>query len=626
MEDPSRNRRIQANRNVLSIIWVLFVIASTNSYAQKPAANWTVRHINASTEELFKISVPPSGMVIEATGKTARRDTLFVSLLFKLDSAITALTFDYASAGDVSEMPITLYDVAGHALWQYSGRGPARQQVILENINARGLLVFRVHPKASGSIPAGVSHRIMNFTSSADTRAPIRTQDGFIVIDSLNELRGYASADNMKLRLTPGTYPLSRALFRHFIEFTGNHNHYDLTGVKLRADTVLFRQFGRAGGPAGIYCVLGISGHGNVMEGLEVETVGNQYGVSGRNKLFNITGSNNTLRNCLVRTHGSNPWGYGSLFGIGGGDVRKMNGIRVGWPARDTKLIGCRVEMRAMGHAIFVQGAQNTLIEDCHVEGLLRLTDSILLETSGYAVDRNFTTKNRHGYVEGVTVGNDGRILPGEISSLSEDGIRMYPRSARGQDTGSTTIKDCTVTNMRRGICTGLSAAGDRVINCQTSNCIATGFNVGSEDVLINCRADAKYSEALCLTGVNSHHAQVELEILNSRGGLANNLLAKVNGNDHRVVLRTVDPDFIPNSMRIELATNAGYCAGQRGDKCATRVTLTNETYTPITLLPGATGNRIASRGSVTDEDESDNTIVQAAQSSSLQPEEGQTQ
>lgn len=600
---------------VKTIIFALLVtgFVETTGYAQAAQTtgekSWTIRYISPEAKGLFTTSVSADSMVVETTGRKAQKDDLYVSLLFKLDGAITEVSFDYAFTGDAAQMPITLYDVAGNMLWQYDSPGDISQSVRIENIKARGLLVFRIRLNPSESVPENWSHRITNLTTVADTNEPMRAEDGFIVIDNLNELRGYASADNMKLRMKPGAYHINRALFRHFIEFTGSGNHYDLKGVKLRADTVLFRQFGTASGPAGLYCVLGISGDRNVMEGLEVETYGNKYGVSGRNKIFNIVGSNNTIRNCLVRTHGSNPWGYGSLFGIAGGDVRKMNGIRIGWPAKDTRLIGCRIEMRAMGHAIFVQGAQNTLIEDCHVEGVLRLTDNILLEKSGYAFEHDFMTRSRNNYVEGTTVGDDGRIIPGEIVSLSEDGIRMYNGSGRDQDTGGTTIKDCTVTNMRRGICTGLSPAGDRVINCQTNNCIATGFNVGSNDVLINCRSDAKYAEALCVPYVNSNDAEVELEILDSRKGLANNLLVKINGNGHKVILRTANPEFIPDEMTIELASNNGYGPRRRGGATANNVTLDNETPARVILFPGATGNLIKSRGLVSDQGESDNTI-----------------
>lgn len=180
-----------------------------------------------------------------------------------------------------------------------------------------------------------------------------------------------------------------------------------------------------------------------------------------------------------------------------------MNGIRVGYPAKNAKLIGCKVHMRAMGHAIFLQGAENTLIEDCHVDGLLRTTNAILKETSGYLFDRDFYAlkpKHEHkpGYVEGTIIGRDGKILPNEIISLSEDGIRMYPEY-NGHKTLNTTVKNCTVTQMRRGICTGLSTSGDKIIDCVVRNCVATGYNIGNADTVINCSADAKYAEAFCV-------------------------------------------------------------------------------------------------------------------------------
>ena len=254
----------------------------------------------------------------------------------------------------------------------------------------------------------------------------IKDADGFIVMDNLDELRSYASADNMKMRMKPGVYELNSASSRHFIQFTGNDNHWDLSGVTISASLDLFRQFSRQRGASRFYCVIDVAGDRNILEGLTVKNHGEGYGATGRNKHFNITGSDCLIRNVTSVTSGSNPWGYGSLFGIAGGVVRKMNGIRIGAPARNTRLIGSRVHMRAMGHAIFVQGAINTLIEDCHVDGLLRPTNEILAETSGYAFEQGFRVP---GYGEGVQIGADRLIPPDEIVSLSEDGIRMYPRA-----------------------------------------------------------------------------------------------------------------------------------------------------------------------------------------------------
>jgi len=52
-------------------------------------------------------------------------------------------------------------------------------------------------------------------------------------------------------------------------------------------------------------------------------------------------------------------------------------------------------------------------------------------------------------------------------------------------------------------------------------------------------------------------------------------------------------------------ASNAG------GGSRATNITLDNETQTKVILFPGATGNSVTSRSTVTDEGKSDNNIIQ---------------
>lgn len=405
--------------------------------------------------------------------------------------------------------------------------------------------------------------------------------DRFVVINSLDELRHYASIDNIKVRLTPGVYTLETALSHKFISFTGKNSHYDLSGVFLRVNTALFSLFGNPSGADGFYRVIDLSGENTIFEGVKVETFGDKAGYQSRNKIFNVVGSGVTLRNVDVTTSGSTPWGYGSLYGINGTVVRKMNGIRVGWPAVGVKLIGCKVHMRAMGHAIFVQGADDTLIENCHVDGLVKTTNDLLLEKSGYAYDRGFKVPKK-GYVEGVTVSDSGEILPNEIISLSEDGIRLYDSFRKQYPTGNTTIRDCSVYQMRRGICTGLGGAADIVENCEVIDCIAAGFNIGNKDTLINCRANAKYSEALSCPYGNSSSASVDLGILDSRHGLANNVLATINGNNHTIKLHTVNPIFVPNSMIIAVGTRRGYAFYQKAIKAPTDLKLENKTSANI--------------------------------------------
>lgn len=593
------------------LLSALFLLFCGKAVCQQPlepntgdgSEPWTIRFNRPVVEEYYTSSTLPGGFSWKTSKVKPKSEELYVYYHLKLENPVKELRFNYNVSGDASRMPITLLDAAANELWSFDGEGRSRQTVELDDLNVRGQLVFRIGSDKSVELPEGWSHTVSDINFITDDQKPRLDEDNFILVDNLTEFRGYAVEDNVNIRLKPGTYQVDRAFCTRFLEFTGNNSHYDLDGVSIMVDTELFTRtnLARGSGEKTLYCVMELFGDHSTMEGLYMETYGDRPGAQSKNKMFNITGTGVTLRNTELRTSGSSPWGYGSFYGLGGGDVRKMNGIRVGWPAKDVSLIGCHVHMRAMGHAIFIQGAENTLIEDCHVDGLLRTTDAILAETAGYAFDRDFKA-GKGGYVEGVTVAEDGSFLPGEMFSLSEDGIRMYPMMGQEHLTGSTRIINCTVVNMRRGICTGLSTVGDMVINCQVSNCIATGFNVGNADTLINCRADAKYAEAFCIPYTDAQNALVEMEILDSRKGKTNNLLAKINGMDHQVTIRTSDSSFIPENMLIELSTSNGYGTYRRSPAPnAVNIRLSNQTSAGILLLPGTLNAQIESEGKVED-------------------------
>lgn len=271
-------------------------------------------------------------------------------------------------------------------------------------------------------------------------------------------------------------------------------------------------------------------------------------------------------------------------------------------------LISCnsKEEYKTLNINKFLAAASsdNLSPSDAQVEMLKAIIPEETFQPAPPITDRNFYAKKpRHshkkGYVEGTIIGEDGKILPGEIVSLSEDGIRMYPEY-NGHKTKNTTIKSCTVTQMRRGICTGLSSSGDKVIDYVVRNCVTTGFKVGNEDVLINCSADAKYAEAVCIPYTNAKNASVEINILDSRNGLANNILAKINGTGHHVVLKTADNNFIPDTMAIKLSVWEGY--GNFNPKAkmhATNIKLENKTTAKVMLFEGAKNNDIKSEGEV---------------------------
>ncbi len=604
MIDRNLYSRMNARAFVASLIVVLFALVSfttQKAQASEPdlgipqffEGDWMIRINQSDYEDIFNFSTSQDGFTAETNAKAEGSLPGYILFHLELDRAVSAISFNIETEDD-TEIPIELFDAAANKLWE--GTVAGSEEVSLTGLEARGELIFRIK---RGEVPKGITYSVSNIElTEADTN-PRLDEDGFIMIESLGALRGYAQMDSVKVRLRPGTYRLNKTLYNHFIEFTGNGSEYDLTGVRIQVDTELFSDFGTS---IGFYSVIDLTGDYITMEGVYVETYGDQPGIQGKNKLFNITGKNVTLRNATVRTEGSVPWGYGSLFGIGGGIVKKMNGIRIGAPADGTRLIGCTVHMRAMGHGIFVQGAKNTLIRDCHVDGLLRPTSDILAETSGLAYERDFKIV---GTGEGVPPTPKGKIPPNEMVSLSEDGIRLYPSGGEGIPTGRTTIINSTVTQMRRGICTGFGQAPNLIIDSQATETVAAGFHVGSNDRLISVRADAKYGEALTIASNSTENADVDMEILDSRGGMGNDLLAKINGSGHHVTLRTTNSDFIPPKMVIEVGSNRGYLGKNAGygvdrpDGTATDVTLRNYTNTKVIIPDRVTDTTVTSYGEV---------------------------
>lgn len=448
---------------------------------------------------------------------------------------------------------LTLHDAAANLLWQSDGK--SSQDVTLSDLRAIGEVVFRYQGPLKDGRPVTVSG--LGITMGT---LPAPAPDGFIETGSLAELRGYAHLDDVSVRLMPGTYRVQDSLYHHFIEVTGDGSRFDLSDVVLQADTALFSAFGVTPGEGGFYSVVDLTGDGVTWSGGHVQTYGDRPGIQPRNKIFNITGRDVTLRDATVTTAGSVPWGYGSLFGISGDPVRKMNGIRIGYPAERTALLGCTVHMRAMGHGIFVQGATDTLIDGCKVDGLLRPTDDILAEKKGFAFDRDFMIA---GSGEGVPPSPEGRIPAGEMVSLSEDGIRLYPRGGprdeRARDTGRTVIRNSQVRNMRRGICTGFGTAANVIENSDVWHNVQAGFHIGSGDILVGSRADATYSEALIIPDNESRDARVALQITDSRGGGMNRMLAGINGTGHAITLWSAEDADVPDALDIRVGTSSGF-------------------------------------------------------------------
>jgi hypothetical protein len=412
-----------------------------------------------------------------------------------------------------------------------------------------------------------------------------RPAEGFVTVTSLDQLRGYLGQNGVKVRLAPGTYRLDTATTPNFLDVTGSDAHYDFTGVKLEVDTALFAQFKKVGTN-----FVMLSGDRIVFDGLSLETIGN-HPPPGGCRALSIMGRGVIVRNVSLLLAGSSPYGYGSFFGIGTGasiNPQKLNGIRIG--GIDDQVINCRVIMRCFGHAIFIRGGQNALIKDCYVEGALRKTDDILAEKSGPAFDLGFKQYT-------------GPLIPaGEMTSLSEDGIRCYPDDPEtGRRTRDIRVENCRVHRMRRGICLAFAAGKNVVTGCEVTESERVAYHVRSETTIRASRGDALYSQILDVSTSGAKNSDIELTVLDSRRFYGHDVLATINGSGHRVVLTAVSPEAVPAALTLALARTRGLEAGAADDSRATRIALVNRTAAPVVLAPDATANTILSDGPVTD-------------------------
>ncbi|MGJ8640093.1 MAG: hypothetical protein ACSHYA_11955 [Opitutaceae bacterium] len=365
-----------------------------------------------------------------------------------------------------------------------------------------------------------------------------------IEISSLKELAEYAKKDHVNVRLAPGTYELSDPKMGQlfdmndkpygfkgsvsksvtYLYFSGNDSTYDLSGARIEMHSKLNAAFGRRE----VYEVF-VSGHRNTITGLNIVDIGNEHPAF-RAKAVTIIGNDNTLENADLFVHGSSPYGYGHLLGKGGRVLYRHNkhsGILV--CGERTKLIGCAVKQYAFGHAIVMQGAVDTLVQDCYVEGEMRTTDAMLAETEGPAHSVGFKSDYP-----------PGKILAGQIKSLAEDGIRTYADGAffEKRRTGPIEVINCTVKNMRSGITLGMEQGPSRIVDSTVVGFQERGYSIGSNGEILNCQGDAKYGPLLTFIGRGAKNCKIDLVLLPKTSEFPVPRLVEVNGSGHQIRLR----------------------------------------------------------------------------------------
>ncbi|WP_406682854.1 GDSL-type esterase/lipase family protein [Seonamhaeicola sp. MEBiC1930] len=364
-----------------------------------------------------------------------------------------------------------------------------------------------------------------------------------IFIKSISELAKYAEKSNVLVKMKPGDYSINsikigrlnvfeygknskkKGDFRigSLIHFSGDNSQYFLKGVTISIDGKLHENY-----PKSEFSEFLVSGNNNYIEGLKGKDVG-EHVPGNRVQMLRVMGDDNTIKKADLYVHGSYPYGYGHLLGKGGKalvanhkhSVLLVEGI-------NTKLIYCKVVSHAFGHGIVMQGAVNTLVKDCYVEGKMRTTNEMLAETSGPA----FIVGFKSDYPP-------GKILPNEIKALSEDGIRTYPFGGLNRRrTQGVTVINCTVKNMRSGFDLSANLPPTKIIGSTAIGCQEKGYSIGTDGVIKNSKGDALYGPLITFVGNNIKNCVVDLKLVDTISEYKVPRLAEINGSGHHITIR----------------------------------------------------------------------------------------
>lgn len=370
-----------------------------------------------------------------------------------------------------------------------------------------------------------------------------------IEIDSLQELAEYAHKSKVSVKLKPGVYELADPAmgqemdlrtFKYgwskknnlhhkvsLIHFSGTNSTYDLTGTTINLDSRLHGAYGKRE-----VIEMFVSGDGNTIVGMNLKDIGDTAPGQVCNAMV-ISGDDNTVSNCSFFVHGSSPYGYGHLLGKGPGayvPLKKHCGILIA--GQRTKLLATDVKQYAYGHGIYLQGAVDTLIKDCYVEGEMRTTDDMLKEREGLAFEAGFKSDYP-----------PGKIVPGQIKTLAEDGIRTYGTGGfvGGRKTARITVENCTTQNMRCGVCLGFEQGPSKIINCTALEYQERGFSIGTDGVIENSRGDAMYGPLLTFLGAGAKNCKIDLELMPSTSSFPVPRVVEVNGTGHEITIRNFE-------------------------------------------------------------------------------------
>ncbi|AXT49716.1 T9SS C-terminal target domain-containing protein [Aquimarina sp. BL5] len=418
------------------------------------------------------------------------------------------------------------------------------------------------------------------------------------VVSSLEEFRIAVQNSNQEIVLEAGNYYLEDLPSNsRVINCTGSGNTIDMTGARINTLVGSIRE---------VYFI--ISGDNNVIRNGAIEDFYRNgldevtdfsaynndrdnlaYGLRG-DPIISITGNQNLVEGLEMIVKGSFPYGYGSQYGIGSQNtfgLSKRCGILVtgidGGGIGNT-LNGITMYHYAFGHGIFMQsGATETTIKNCYIEGRMRLSDDMYNDTETY--DLPYLTDYKFPTGDGswrLPFEESYDIPYNHVYPLSEDGIRSY------NNTGSVTVENCTVKQMRGGIRLYLASSAT-VKNSQAIDCGSggTNYNMPAGGTITGSSGNFTYAP-LSDFRLSRSRQNIEMTIIPSPNAIGPHNIADILGNNHNIIFHRTPGPLDTDETRAIVIT---------GDNS----TIVNETEYRIILESSASGNTIISCGPVSD-------------------------
>ncbi|MDO7171607.1 right-handed parallel beta-helix repeat-containing protein [Mariniflexile sp. AS56] len=431
----------------------------------------------------------------------------------------------------------------------------------------------------------------------------------------MKELMPYLDDSNVDIKLKPGIYAITAKDIQNgdfssateiknrsnvLFLFSGNNSVYDFSGVTINVSTEVLSAF--PGKNTELYEIQ-ITGNKNVLKNLTIADVGSVHDAPTR-RATNIVmdGSHNRIEGFHVTTKGSFPYGYGDAFGKGGKSVinhRKHSACLIRGESNHLK--NSTFIHRSYGHCIFMQAANNSLIEGCTVEGEVRKTDDMLAETSGPAFDVDFMTV--WGY----------KLPAGYMLSTGEAGIRAYNGGETVIDgkfysrgTSNPTVLNCTIKYMRTGV-TLAHATGKKYVEGCTVIGSENGYSLGSGDV-VNSSADCAYGPVYSTTYENDKDFHADITIIPAIDAYYNGSgsVAYIGGSGHKITLRGAE-GVVEQGLKIKVGgekNNIRLLYGSlpnQNDFKASSFELNNLTNYPVFLSDKSSGVQVKTGGTVSD-------------------------